>query len=456
MHAALVFLTTTVISCRMKKQIYVRPFILIPCSILLGLILPWVAKLLILSISFFTNVFYFHNFSFESSSPWTHTLSYFSVIPPVLGGLIVGLIARFGSSAIRGHGIPEAMENILLKESRIAKRIFILKPLSAAISIGSGGPFGAEGPIIATGGALGSILSHSVFFRSNERKVLLAAGAAAGMAAIFGTPLAAILLAIELLLFEFRALTFIPVALAAAISSAIRLKYIDASPFLKISSFAILDLKTYFAIVIGGIIFGLVAVCASKIVYFIEDAFEHLPMHWMWWPAIGGLAVGIVGFFEPRSLGVGYANIQSGIDANISIGIAVSILIWKFVSWSISLGSGTSGGTLAPLLTFGSLTGFLLGKFLIPLFPEISISLLALVGMAAVFAAASRGFLASVAFAFECTQKTECIAPLLVGCGVAYFVSHYLMKHSIMTERIARRGTAVPHEYFAHIYKTEE
>jgi len=408
-----------------------------------------VAKLLILSLTLFTNLFYFQKFSLSPSVPGENHLGFVAIFVPVLGGLIVGLMARFGSKAIRGHGIPEAMENILLKESRIPRRVIFLKPLSAAISIGSGGPFGAEGPIIATGGALGSFVGRLSFITPKERKILLASGAAAGMSAIFGTPLSAVLLAIELLLFEFSAKSFIPVAIAAGVAATLRHQFLDSKPFLEVPISFNLDLKNMLLLSVGCILFGVLAVVATKVIYLLEDQFEKIPLHWMWWPSLGGLFVGLIGLIEPLSLGVGYQNIQAALSHQITVSAALGLLIWKFISWSIALSSGTSGGTLAPLLTVGSLSGMLLGGWIQAKVPEVSITLFALVGMAAVFAGASRSLLASVLFAVESTQQPVTIIPLLIGCSISYLVSHFLMTHSIMTEKIERRGVRVPSEYGA-------
>lgn len=431
----------------MNKNSNLRLHLLVPSVIILGLISSFIAKLLTTSISFFTHLFYFQEISTSPISPGENHLGYFSIFVPVVGGLIVGLLARFGSSAIRGHGIPEAMENILLKESRVPKKILILKPLSAAISIGSGGPFGAEGPIIATGGALGSMFGTRKIFSSYERKILLASGAAAGMSAIFGTPLAAVLLAIELLLFEYRALSFIPVAIAAALAAIIRNQFLEGGSFMSLGEIAEINVFTFMILIFAGSFFGVISVVTTEVVYWIEDIFEKLPIHWMWWPMIGGLFVGVIGILEPKTLGVGYSNIQMALEAKIALSAALSLLIFKFVSWAISLGSGTSGGTLAPLLTVGSLSGFILGHIGHSFVPEVNSSLLALVGMASVFAGASHALLASIVFAVECTQRVETIIPLMIGCCVSYIVSRAFMKHSIMTKKIIRRGVVVPSEY---------
>lgn len=409
-----------------------------------------VAHLLLLAINFCTNLFYFQTFSLQESSPAQNTLGFAAVLVPALGGLIVGIMARYGSASIRGHGIPEAMENILLKESRIPRRITFLKPLSSAIAIGSGGPFGAEGPIIATGGALGSWLGQIVPVSPYERKIILASGAAAGMTAIFGTPLAAVLLAIELLLFEYRPKSFVPVALATVVAATLRNVFTDTTAFFVMPNLVIPDMRSLFVYLVFGALAGILAVAVTKSIYWVEDMFEHLPVHWMWWPALGGLTVGLIGLVEPRALGVGYDNITLSLAGSLTVGAACSIFFWKFLAWSLALGSGTSGGTLAPILTLGSAFGFLTGTFLAAYFPELhtDTSTMALIGMAALFAGSSRALLASVLFALEGTKQPVGLVPLLGCCSIAYLISMVTMKNSIMTEKIVRRGLKVPHEYY--------
>ena len=330
-------------------------------AIALGVAAAFVAVLLVGLINAITSLAFFGHYSLSYRSPAENQLGGFVIIVPVAGSLVVGLMARYGSKAIRGHGIPEAMEQVLVNRSRIPARLTFLKPVSAAISIGTGGPFGAEGPIIATGGALGSLLGQLIHTTPAERKTLLAAGAAAGMAAVFGSPVAAVLLAIELLLFEFRPRSIIPVALASAAAASVHIMLEGFEP-----AFAMSELKdptgaalaVYIAI---GAIVGVAAVGVTKAVYAIEDAFERLPIHWMWWPALGAVAVGIVGYFSPRTLGVGYQNISDIISDKLPLQAVAWLCALKFISWSISLGSGTSGGNLAPLFTIGAGLGAVLG-----------------------------------------------------------------------------------------------
>lgn len=371
------------------------------------------------------------------------------LLVPVIGAIVIGLMARFGSPAIRGHGIPEVMERVLHGESRIAPRLLFLKPLSAAIAIGTGGPFGAEGPIIATGGAMGSLVGQVMRITADERKTLLAAGAAAGMAATFGTPVSAVLLAIELLLFEFRARSIIPVALAASAATAVRLVLIGSGPVFAMPNISEQSWPALVAYVVIGALIGLLAVGITRLVYAIEDRFERLPVHWMWWPAIGAVVVGVCGYLDPRILGVGYVHIEAILSGTVVGWSLLRLVGLKFVAWSIYLGSGTSGGTLAPLFIIGGGVGAALGTLAAALLPDVGISvpIAALVGMAAVFAGASHALLASIVFAFEATRQPLGLLPLLAGCSAAYLISVALMRTSIMTERLARRGTAVRPEY---------
>ncbi len=419
-------------------------------SVFVAICISFIAKFLIYLIYFITNVSFYGNWSLTHSTPANNSLGLFVIAIPVLGGVIVGLMVRFGSKAIRGHGIPEAMEQILTNQSKIKPTITYLKPISSAIAIGTGGPFGAEGPIIATGGALGSTLGQLLKITHNERKILLAAGSTAGMAAIFGSPVASIFLAIELLLFEFSPRSIIPVALACITGAAGHHLLFGSGPVFAMATFIKTPSNTSLAAYsVMGIVIGFFSVAVTKIVYLVEDGFEKLPVHWMWWPAIGGLFVGIIGYFAPRTLGVGYNNITDILDGNLTLQVVLSLCIFKFLSWAIALGSGTSGGTLAPLLTIGGAVGALFGSVIIYLFPSsgVTIPLAALVGMSALFAGASRAFLTAIIFALETTNQSNALLPLLATCGSSYIVSYFLMDSTIMTEKISRRGVKTPDSY---------
>jgi H+/Cl- antiporter ClcA len=418
-------------------------------SIGIAVVISIVARLLIYLINLVTNISFFGEFDIRYHAPGQNHLGLWVIAIPALGGVIVGLMAYFGSKAIRGHGIPEAMEQILVNQSRIKPSITFLKPLSSAISIGTGGPFGAEGPIIATGGAFGSTIGQILRITPTERKILLTAGATAGMSAIFSTPIAGIFLAIELLLFEFSPRAIIPVALACITGAAGHHVLFDQGPVFPMPNLLSPSTEALAFYSILGIATGVVAAVATKIVYFVEDNFEKIPIHWMWWPALGGIAVGAIGYFAPRTLGVGYENITDILKDSFPVKVLLALCLLKFLSWAIALGSGTSGGTLAPLLTIGAATGSLMGGICMHYFPSagITIPMSALIGMSAMFAGASRALLTSIVFALESTMQSNAILPLLGSCTASYFVSFFLMQNTIMTEKIARRGIKTPQHY---------
>jgi CIC family chloride channel protein len=412
------------------------------------------AEVLSRLIALVTNLAFYNRWSTVFVSPGGGNRAWESLLLiPILGGLIVGIMARYGSAAIRGHGIPEVMERVLFGESRIPARVLVLKPLSAAIAIGTGGPFGAEGPIIATGGALGSLMGQFVRVTADERKTLLGAGAAAGMAATFGTPVSAVLLAVELLLFEYRARSLVPVALAAATATGVRIAFHGTAPVFSITELHQPSGQALIMYGVLGAVMGLVAAAIIRATYAVEDVFERFgarwKIHWMWWPAFGAVAVGCIGLIEPRTLGVGYDNITGLISGSIATNAIVILVLLKFFSWAIYLGSGTSGGTMAPLFTIGSGLGAFFGVIIVRLVPGLGVDphLAGLVGMAALFGGASHALLAAIVLAFETTRQPVGLLPLLIGCTAAYLITLYLGRHSIMTEKLARRGVAVRTEY---------
>jgi H+/Cl- antiporter ClcA len=417
-------------------------------AIAIGAICSLVAVVLLWLIGFFTKLFYFHEFSLAIDvrslpSPALNTLGGLALLVPVVGGLIIGLMARYGSERIRGHGIPEAIEAILIGGSRMQPRVAVLKPLSSAISIGSGGPFGAEGPIIMTGGAFGSIFGQIVHLTAAERKTLLVAGAAGGMAATFATPVAAVLLAVELLLFEWKPRSLVPVALAAATAAMIRPFMLGPGPLFKLDQMhGTLPLPVLLSAAVAGLLAGALALFLTAAVYTFEDLFHRLPIHWMWWPALGGLAVGIGGLFQPRALGVGYDVIESLLQDKFALAVLIPLILVKCGIWSVALGSGTSGGVLAPLLIMGGALGAMEARFL----PG-DVSLWVLVSMAAVLGGTMRSPLTGAVFALELTYDIKVLPALLIGSVVAYGFTVLVMRRSILTEKIARRGYHVSREY---------
>jgi H+/Cl- antiporter ClcA len=420
-----------------------RMIILALAAVVIGAAAACGAWVLLKLIAIATNLFWFGRLSAASVDPVDTHVGMAVVAIPVIGSLMIGLMARFGSDKIKGHGIPEAIEAILYGESRLSLKVAILKPLSSAISIGSGGPFGAEGPIIMTGGAIGSLFAQCFKMSAAERKTLLVAGAAAGMTGIFGTPLAAILLAIEVLLFEWKPRSFVPVVVAVLISLGVRPFLLGAGPLFP---FAIASMPPWWetgALAVAlGLLLGLEAALLSSLLYRVEDLFHRLPVHWMWWPAIGGIVVGVGGLIDAHVLGAGYSNIQALLDGSLTARVILALLVVKAVVWLVALGSGTSGGVLAPLLILGGALGALVGLFL----PG-PIGFWALIGMAGIMSGAMRAPLTGAIFAVELTGHFDALPSTIAASAGAYAVSVLIMRRSILTEKIARRGRHILQEY---------
>ena len=419
----------------------------IPISLVaigIGLVSTYVAWGLLRLIAFFTNAFYYGRFSTALMSPAGNHLGWFAVLVPVAGGLVIGLIARYGSERIRGHGIPEALESILINGSKVQPRLAVLKPLSSAISIGSGGPFGAEGPIIMTGGAIGSIVAQLFHLTAAERKTLLVAGAAAGMSATFATPIAAVLLAVELLLFEWKPRSAIPVALASAAAGAARRYILGLGPLFPVPQHAIfIGPQGLAGCVMAGLLAGALSSLLTLGVYAAEDLFKKLPIHWMWWPAIGGAFVGLGGMIFPQALGVGYDTIRSLLQGEVPRMVIAGVLLVKSAIWIISLGSGTSGGVLAPLLMMGAALGGVEATFL----PHEGAGFWPLVSMGAILGGTMRAPFTAILFALELTHDINVLLPLLVAAMLAHATTVLLLKRSILTEKVARRGFHITREY---------
>jgi chloride channel protein, CIC family len=420
----------------------------------IGLLAGLVAYVLYKLIGLFTNLFFFHEWTTTFRSVGGHHLGPWVIGVPVIGGLIVGIMAKYGSSKIKGHGIPEAMEAVLVNRSRIEPKVALLKPISAAIAIGTGGPFGAEGPIIQTGGALGSLVGQILHTTAVERKVLLACGAAAGMSATFNTPIAGVILAIELLLFEFKSRSFIPLVIASTLATAVHMQLLGPGPMFQVAQvdFGIPHALPFYLVL--GPLCGLAAVVLSKALYFVEDSFEKLPIDELWWPAIGALGLGIIGYFVPRVFGVGYETIGAILNGELAWKILLLVMIAKFAALVISLGSGTSGGLLAPTFMWSAAMGGLFAMIGNHVFPNAHLSpgAFALVAMGAVFGAASRATFSFIIFAFEITRDYNSVLPLMLVAVIADGVAMLFMpRSSIMTEKLARRGLRVFQDYEADV-----
>ena len=431
-----------------------RLFLLMGMAVVVGAAGAAAAWALYHLISLATNIAYYGRFSAAPASPPGHALGWLSVLIPVAGCLIIGLMARFGSEKIRGHGIPEAMEAILIGRSRIQPRVALLKPLSSAISIGTGGPFGAEGPIIMTGGAFGSLFAQLFHLSNAERKTLLVAGAAAGMAATFGTPVAAMLLAVELLLFEWKPRSFVPVAIASIVAAACRPYLMGGGILFPMPESATMAPLGLVLAAVLGVVAGFGSGLLTQMVYACEDAFQRLPIHWMWWPALGGVVIGLGGMIDPHALGVGYDNIAALLQGHLTTADVVRLMLVKSVIWSVALGSGTSGGVLAPLLMMGGALGSLFGGLLPFGDHGASTGTWALIGMAAIMGGTMRSPLTAIVFALELTYNMGALVPVAVACVMAHATTVLLLRRSILTEKVARRGHHVMREYIVDPFET--
>jgi CIC family chloride channel protein len=413
-------------------------------AIVIGALSSYVALALLRLIGLFTNLFYFHRLSTDLARPADSALGVLSVFVPVAGGLIVGLMARFGSDRIRGHGIPEALEAILIRGSKVEPKVAILKPVSAALSIGSGGPFGSEGPIIMTGGACGSIIAQCFRLTAAERKTLLVAGAAAGMSATFASPIAAVFLAVELLLFEWKPRSFVPVAMASATAMFLRRFILGAGPLFPVPHHSELVSPLALVCCVGvGLLTGGLSALLTYSVYAAEDAFKKLPIHWMWWPAFGGLAIGLGGLVFPRALGVGYDVIESLLNGQMPAKEILLLMAVKWTIWAVALGSGTSGGVLAPLLMLGAAMGGLVSPFL----PDQGVGFWPLISLGAILGGTMRSPLTGIMFTLELTHDLNSMLPVMVAVATAHAFTVLILPRSILTEKVERRGFHVTREY---------
>ncbi|GAA2347220.1 chloride channel protein [Saccharopolyspora halophila] len=413
-------------------------------AIPVGIASSLAAYALLKLIGLITNLVFYQRLATDLIAPGAQHHPWWLILSaPILGGLVIGLMARYGSERIRGHGMPEALEAIVAGQSRVQPRVAVLKPVSSAVALGTGGPFGAEGPIIMTGGALGSVLSQLLKLSSNERKTLLVAGAAGGMTAVFNAPLASILLAVELLLFEWKPRSFIPVTVSVVVSTVVRGFLLGTDPLFPVRVPVAPDNTAVLLAIVTGVTGGLFAIVATWLVYRSEDAFAKLPFHWMWWPAIGGVIIGVGGLIEPRALGVGYDVIDAMLTGHATIALIFGILTVKTLIWAMSLGSGTSAGVLAPVFLLGSALGAAEGLMLPQVFP----GFWAMCGLAAVVGGVMRCPLTGIVFTLELTHAWPCLVPLTVASVVAYGVSVLLLKRSILTEKLARRRLHLTREY---------
>jgi H+/Cl- antiporter ClcA len=425
-----------------------RLFLLTAIAAVLGLAGGCAAWVLIQLIELLTNVFLFHELSFGGRSLADYEPGWSLYLVAVGGALLISLLAKW-APLIRGHGIPEAMEAVLTRQSRIAPRTAIAKPLSAAIAIGTGAPFGAEGPIIVTGGSIGSLLGQVIPVSPSERKILLAAGAAAGMSATFGAPLAAVVLAIELLLFEFSIRALVPLVVATAVAGGMHQALFGDGPLFHIPAHDFAGLDVLPAFVLLGVSCGLLAILVSRGLFFVEDLYRRLPVGPFWHPAIGAVGFATVGLFVPRALGVGYDAIGDVLNERLAVGTVAALAVGKLIAWWLALGSGTSGGTLAPILLISASFGTVVGSGLNDVLPgpEIALGAFAVVAMAATFGAATQATFTAIVFVFELTRDYDVILPLMLATVLADLVYSAVNSDSLMTEKLRRRGLNIGRHY---------
>lgn len=420
-------------------------------ALLIGLVGGVVAQGLLELIYLFTNIFFYGRFSFQITSPAHNHLGLWVILIPPIGGLLVGLMVHYWEPTLKGHGIPEAMEAVLFGHSRMRLRVAILKPLATAFAIGTGGPFGAEGPIIQTGAALGSLFGQAVGLSPYYRRVLLASGAAAGMAATFTAPLAGILVAIELLLFELRARSFIPVALAAAVATGVRIHFVGWAPLFPTPAFKLTSMTELWLFAAMGILMGLVGIAMIRVLSWLEDFFDHLPIRHalIWSPAIGALVLGVIGYYYPQVFGTSYDTIRDMLNDRLSVANLLGISIAKFWALVISLGSGTTGGVFAPSLVVGGGIGAVFAVGCQHIFPHLvsNPAFYALVAMAAVFGGIARAPFTSIVFLFELSHNPNSLLPLVVCVMIADGFVRLFSRDSIMTVKLVKRGLIVLQDY---------
>lgn len=416
----------------------------------MGCLAAFIAFALYNLIGLFTNVSYYHEWSFHFRSPQATQIGHWVIAVPVIGGLLIGLMAKYGSEKIRGHGIPEAMEAVLISRSRIPAKVAILKPLSAAIGIGTGGPFGAEGPIIQTGGAFGSLIGQLIPMTAVERKVMLACGGGAGLAATFNAPITGVLLGLELLLFEFRTRSFIPLVIASTMAVGIRRILFGGGPMFEVGNIDYNFLPGLPYYIVLGLLCGAAAVGFAWLLEKLETYFDHMKkVPSVFHPAIGALGLGIVGYFIPRVLGSGYDTIGDIISNHLVLTTVVLVLVFKAFVVLLSLGSGTSGGTLAPMFMISAALGNTFAAVVDKIIPgaHLSPAAFAIAAMGALLGASARATFTFMFCAFETTRDFHALLPVMLVCIVADAVAYYRMPASIMTQKFVKRGMAVPGEY---------
>ena len=423
-------------------------------ALAVGLVSGYVALGLLDLIYLLTGLFFHGQWALRPWTPLNHSIGAWVILIPIIGGVLVGLMIHLWEPTLKGHGIPEAMQAVLMDKSIVRARVALLKPLATALAIGTGGPFGAEGPIIQTGAALGSLFGQKLGLSAYDRRVLLAAGAGGGMAATFMAPLAGIMVAVELILFEFRARSFVPVAFAAAIADAIAVHYRGRAPMFPAPIFQLASMHELWLFGLLGLICGLVGWGMTEALFWLDNLFDKLPLRPLavWAPTLGALFLGIIGYFFPQVFGTGYDTIRLILNAHLAAAALLRTSAAKFWALVISLGSGTTGGVFAPSLVIGGGVGAAFGLGWRALLPHAALSppaFYALCAMAAVFGAIARAPFTAIVFLFELSHDPASVLPLIVCVMAADGLMRLLSPDSMMTGKLAKRGLVVTQDYVA-------
>jgi len=370
---------------------------------------------------------------------------YARLIPPIIGGAVVGLIIYFFAREAKGHGVPEVMEAVALKGGIIRKRVVLVKALASAICIGTGGSAGREGPIVQIGSAIGSSFGQIMKVSADRMRTLVGCGAAAGIAATFNAPLAGVMFAMEIILGEFGIATFSPIVVSSVMATVISRAHLGDYPAFVIPHYTLvstMEIPLYMAL---GIIAGVVGVIFTSSLYKIEDLFDSIKIPDYTKAAIGGLLIGIIGIFFPHIYGVGYDAIGLALLENLSWYMLVALIFAKILATSFTIGSGGSGGIFAPSLFIGAMLGGAFGCMVHLLFPNITAThgAYSLVGMGALVAGATHGPITAILILFEMTGDYKIILPLMLSCILSSVVASQIKRESIYTLKLIRRGADI-------------
>ncbi|UCF57115.1 MAG: chloride channel protein [Deltaproteobacteria bacterium] len=373
-------------------------------------------------------------------TPW-----YFMIWIPALGGLLVGPLVYFLAREAKGHGVPEVMEAVALRSGIIRKRIVIIKSLASAISIGTGGSVGREGPIVQIGSAIGSTIGQVLRISEDRIRTLVGCGAAAGIAATFNAPVAGSMFALEIILGDFGLATFSPIVISSVVATAVSRHFLGDSPAFIVPAYQLISAWELPLYVILGLFCALVAVTFTTVLYRSEDLFERLKFPEYLKAAVGGLMLGSMGLLFPHILGVGYPAIDLALLQKLSWWLLLLLVGFKVLGTSITIGSGGSGGIFAPSLFMGAMAGGFFGSVVHHIFPEVTASpgAYSIVGMGAVVSGTTHGPLSGILILFEMTGDYKIILPLMIACIMSSLASGQILTDSIYTLKLARRGVNI-------------